>query len=216
MVMTEAGIRILVGEDNPGDARVVEILLSEVNAPRFGITHAEHLSEALQRLEEQSFDVILLDLSLPDSSGLETVRTTRGAAPRTPLVVLSGQDDEEVALQSLKRGAQDYLVKGRGGGDTIARVIRYSIERKNAQEALRRSEELYRTVVEQAAENIFLVDVKTKRILEANAAFYDSLGYTQEEIETMTLYDIVAHDKESIDYNVERIVREGHRSIGEG
>src|ERR671932_133202 len=215
MVMTEAGIRILLVEDNPGDARLVEILLSEVNAPRFGITHAEHLSEALQRLDEQSFDVILLDLSLPDSSGLETVSTTRRAAPRTPLVVLSGQDDEEVALQALKGGAEDYLVKGRGGGDTIARVIRYSIERKNAQEALRRSEELYRTVVEQAAENIFLVDVKTKRILEANAAFYDSLGYSQGEIETMTLYDIVAHDKESIDYNVERIVREGHRSIGE-
>src|SRR5919206_2406027 len=183
--MTEAGIRILLVEDNPGDARLVELLLSEVNTPRFGITSAEDLGAALQWLEEQSFDVILLDLSLPDSSGLETVSRTREAAPRTPLVVLSGQDDEEVALQALKGGAEDYLVKGRGGGDTIARVIRYSIERKNAQEALRRSEELYRTVVEQAAENIFLVDVKTKRILEANAAFYDSLGYSQEELRDM-------------------------------
>src|ERR671933_1348950 len=142
--MTEAGIRILLVEDNPGDARLVEILLSEVNAPRFFITHAEHLSEALQRLEGQSFDVILLDLSLPDSSGLETVSRTRGAAPRTPLVVLSGQDDEEVALRALQRGAQDYLVKGRGGGDTIARVIRYSIERERAEEELRQSEERFR------------------------------------------------------------------------
>jgi PAS domain S-box-containing protein len=131
------------------------------------------------------------------------------------MVVLSGRDDEETALRALQRGAQDYLVKGQGSGDTIARVIRYSIERKNAQEALRRSEELYRTVVAQAAENIFLVDVKSKHILEANAAFYASLGYTPEDLEAMTLYDIVAHDRESIDRNMERIVQEGHRSIGE-
>ena len=211
----EAAIRILLVEDNPGDARLVEILLSEVDAPRFAITHAERLGEALQWLEEQAFDVILLDLSLPDSSGLETVSRTRAAVPRTPMVVLSGRDDEEIALQALKGGAEDYLVKGRGSGDTIARVIRYSIERKNAQEALRRSEELYRTVVEQAAENIFLVDVKTKRILEANAALYDSLGYTPEELKRMTLHDIVAHDRESIDHNIQRVVQEGHRSIGE-
>jgi PAS domain S-box-containing protein len=214
-VTTEAAIRILLVEDNPGDARLVEILLSEVAAPRFGFTHVERLDEALQRLGEQEFDVILLDLSLPDSGGLETVSRTREAAPRTPLVVLSGRDDEETALRALKGGAEDYLVKGRGSGDTIARVIRYSIERKNAQEALRRSEELYRTVVEQAAENIFLVDVNTRHILEANAAIYDSLGYSPEELGEMTLYDIVAHDRESIDRNVERIVHEGDRYIGE-
>jgi PAS domain S-box-containing protein len=214
-VTTEAAIRILLVEDNPGDARLVEILLSEVAAPRFGITHVERLDEAIEQLGEAEFDVVLLDLSLPDSGGLETVSRTREAAPRTPLVVLSGQDDEETALRALKGGAEDYLVKGRGSGDTIARVIRYSIERKNAQEALRRSEELYRTVVEQAAENIFLVDVKTRRILEANAAFYDSLGYSPRELGEMTLYDIVAHDRESIDRNVQRIVHEGQRSIGE-
>jgi PAS domain S-box-containing protein len=139
----------------------------------------------------------------------------RAAAARTPMVVLSGQDDEETALLALKSGVKDYLVKGRGSGDTIARVIRYSIERQNAQEALGRSEELYRTVVEQAAENIFLVDIKTKRILEANAALVRSLGYTAEELTEMTLYDIVAHGQESIDRNIERIVQEGHYSIGE-
>ena len=211
----EAAIRVLLVEDNPGDARLVEILLSEVAAPRFGITHAERLDEAIEHLSDTEFDVILLDLSLPDSGGLETLSRTRAAAPHTPMVVLSGRDDEETALRALLRGAQDYLVKGRGSGNTLARVIRYSIERKNAQEALRRSEELYRTVVAQAAENIFLVDVKTKRILEANAAFYASLGYSPEELEAMTLYDIVAHDRAGIDHNIERVVQEGHRSIEE-
>jgi DNA-binding NarL/FixJ family response regulator len=133
-----AAIRVLLVEDNPGDARLVEILLSEVDSPRFEITHAGRLEEAIELLvgEAHYFDVILLDLSLPDSSGLETVSRMRAAAPRTPMVVLSGQDDEETALRALKSGVKDYLVKGRGSGDTIARVIRYSIERQNAQEAL--------------------------------------------------------------------------------
>jgi PAS domain S-box-containing protein len=83
------------------------------------------------------------------------------------------------------------------------------------QESLRRSEDLYRTAVEQAAENIYLVDVETKRILKANSALHRSLGYTEEEIQGLTLYDIVAHDRESVDRNTERIVQEGRLSIGE-
>jgi len=110
--------------------------------------HAERLGEALQRLGQQAFDVILLDLSLPDCSGQETVSRTRAAAPRTPMVVLSGQDNQEVALRALQRGAQDYLIKNHGDGDTIARVIRYSIERERAEEELRRSEERFRLLVE--------------------------------------------------------------------
>jgi PAS domain S-box-containing protein len=88
-------------------------------------------------------------------------------------------------------------------------------ERKEAEKKLRESEKLYRTVVEQAAENIFLVEVKTKRILEANAALVRSLGYTSEELKEMTLYDLVAHDRESIDRNVERVLDEGRQFIGE-
>jgi diguanylate cyclase (GGDEF)-like protein/PAS domain S-box-containing protein len=88
-------------------------------------------------------------------------------------------------------------------------------ERKEAEKALRQSEELYRTVLEQAAENIFLVDVETKRILEANAALHRSLGYAPEELKDMTLYDIVAHDQQSVDRNIRRILAEGHHLIGE-
>ena len=88
-------------------------------------------------------------------------------------------------------------------------------DQKQTEEALRQSEELYRSVVEQAAENIFLIDVETRRILEANAAFHNSLGYAPEELEEITLYDIVAHDRESIDRNIELILHEGQRYIGE-
>ncbi len=88
-------------------------------------------------------------------------------------------------------------------------------ERKHQEEALRQSEALYRTVVEQAEENIFLVDVKSRRVLDANDALLRSLGYTDDELQEMTLYDIVAHDQKSIDLNIVRIMEEGHRSLGE-
>ncbi|QIN78560.1 PAS domain S-box protein [Rubrobacter marinus] len=95
-------------------------------------------------------------------------------------------------------------------------AIRYEItDRKRTEEALAQSEELYRSVVEQAAENIFLVDVETKRILESNAALHASLGYTAEEMRGMTLYDLIGHDRESIDRNVTWTVREGRRFVGE-
>src|SRR3712207_2435337 len=89
------------------------------------------------------------------------------------------------------------------------------VESQSHQESLRRSEELYRSVVEQAEENIFLVDTETKRILQVNAAFHRSLGYAPEELKEMTLYDLVAHDRESVDRNAQRIVREGRLSLGE-
>ena len=94
--------------------------------------------------------------------------------------------------------------------------VQYDItEQKRVEAALRQSEELYRTVVEQAAENIFLVDVETKRVLEANAALRRSLGYTPEEFQDLTLYDIVSHDRQSVDQNTQRILEEGQRYLGE-
>jgi PAS domain S-box-containing protein len=88
-------------------------------------------------------------------------------------------------------------------------------ERREIERALRQSEELYRTVIEQAAENIYLVDLETKRIIESNAALHRSLGYTMEELREQTLYDIIAQDRESIDQNLRRIVDEGHFLVGE-
>jgi diguanylate cyclase (GGDEF)-like protein len=132
----DASVRVLLVEDNPGDARLVEILLSEVGTTSFEITHAVRLSEALEHLSRSEYDVILLDLSLPDSSGVETVDQMRAAVHHMPVVVLSGQDDEDTALRAIQGGAEDYLLKGHGDGGLIARSIRYSIERKRSEERL--------------------------------------------------------------------------------
>ena len=176
-------IRILVVEDNPGDARLVEILLSEAHSSDgFDVVHTQRLDEALQLLSGQTFDVILLDLSLPDSSGLETVSRTRKTAPRTPLVVLTGQDDQEVALQALQRGAQDYLLKGQESGDTLARVIRYSIERQGTEEELRQSEERFRLLLEGVEDYAICMLDPDGRVTTWNEGAERINGYTPEEI----------------------------------
>jgi len=134
--MQTTTIKVLLVEDNPGDALLVRMLLEEVGASKLDLTEVGLLGEALERLVEEDFGVVLLDLSLPDSQGLDTVNQVRVVAPEAPIVVLSGLDDEEMALQALQSGAQDYLVKGQGDGDLIARSIRYAIERKKAEEKL--------------------------------------------------------------------------------
>lgn len=129
-------ITVLLVEDNAGDARLVRELLSETSGQRFTVDHVEQLSAALGKLKAEEPDVVLLDLSLPDSQGLQTLTQMQNAGPHLPIVVLTGHDDEELALNALQSGAQDYLVKGRGDGDLLARSIRYAVERKHFEERL--------------------------------------------------------------------------------
>lgn len=123
-------VRILLVEDNPGDARLLRVTLEEAQSLRFDLVHAARLSEALERVAEGPADVVLLDLSLPDAHGMETVTRMLDAAPDVPIIVLTGLTDETVAVQAVQAGAQDYLVKGTVDGGTLARAIRYAMERK--------------------------------------------------------------------------------------
>ena len=123
-------VRILLVEDNPGDARLLRYTLQEAESLRFDLVHASRLSEALEQVAGAAFDVVLLDLSLPDGHGMETVTRMLGAAPSVPIIVLTGLADETVAVQAVQAGAQDYLVKGTVEGGTLARAIRYAMERK--------------------------------------------------------------------------------------
>ena len=129
-------IKVLLVEDNPVDAQLTQDLLGEWALDQFDISHAPILAEGLAKLSRGRFDVVLLDLSLPDTHGLSTVTQVLATSPGVPVVVLSGQDDHPLALQALQHGAQDYLVKGKGEADFLARSILYAIERKRAQERL--------------------------------------------------------------------------------
>jgi len=134
--MEHEKIKVLVIEDSPVDQQlIIEMLSGERDGP-FSVECAERLSEGLKKLEESYFDAVMLDLGLPDSFGLGTFTTVRSQAARVPIVVLSSRDDEELSLQAVHNGAQDYLVKWNVNAETIRRSLRYAIERKQIQEAL--------------------------------------------------------------------------------
>lgn len=149
-----APTQALLIEDNPGDARLIETLLAA--APALGLDvrlrHARTLAAGLEHLRTSSFDVILLDLGLPESAGLETVQRMFAHVPRVPaLVVLSGLADEDVAVQALRTGVQDYLVKGQVDTAQLVRAIRYAIGRHQAEEALTRELERSRELASERA-----------------------------------------------------------------
>ncbi|MBI5685475.1 MAG: SpoIIE family protein phosphatase [Verrucomicrobia bacterium] len=131
--MGEKAIRILLVEDEVDDARLMQLTLNEGARDQFDLTHVERLDAALKTLKEQAFDLVLLDLSLPDCCGLDTFFKLHNQTPSTPVVVLTGLDDEKTAIAAAKGGAQDYLVKGQFNRNLLARAIRYAIERKRAE-----------------------------------------------------------------------------------
>jgi len=122
--------RILLVEDNAGDVRLVRQMLSDEGSRHSELMHVESMVEAERYLAENAVDVMVLDPGLPDADGLGAIRRAHAAAPRIPLVVLTGLDDEELAAQSLHEGAQDYLIKGQIEARGFLRAVRYAIERK--------------------------------------------------------------------------------------
>lgn len=127
--MGSAPTRILLIEDNPADARLIQETLSEAGGAAMDVWWAERLSTGLRQLAEADVDVVLLDLSLPDSQGLDTLLSLRAQAPNTPVIVVTGLDDEGLALRAAREGAQDYMLKGSVSLQSLARLIRFTIER---------------------------------------------------------------------------------------
>jgi len=133
-------VKILLVEDSATDAALLEEALLQSTNGSFEFTHAETWAQAAARLRKQHFDVLLLDLSLPDVSGRDTFIRARAEAPHLPIVVLTGQADEAVGLEAVRHGIQDYLIKGQAFGLQTARAIRYAVERKQAETALKQAE----------------------------------------------------------------------------
>ncbi|NFV80467.1 EAL domain-containing protein [Magnetospirillum aberrantis] len=180
---------VLVVEDNPGDARLVELFLREETADPFRILKAGVLADALTVLTAEHVDVVLLDLSLPDSFGLATLASVKSVRPLVPVVVLTGTKDEMLALEALRRGAQDYLVKGGDDGELLRRAIRYAIERSRVEVALRLSEDRFRAVFQNAGVGV-LLSAADGRFLQANPAFCTMVGYAEDELVGRCFEDI--------------------------
>ncbi len=170
---------ILLIEDSRAQLKAVSAILRTED---FQITCAASLREALACLDYTSFDCILLDLSLPDSEGLDTLRGVRSKARSAPLIVLTSTDDPVQVAEALKEGAQDYLIKGRIDGELLKRSIRYGIDRARTQEMVRQSEEKFRLLVESARDYaIFMLDTEGN-ILTWSQGAERITGYNADEI----------------------------------
>ena len=130
MVMNAEMKRILLIEDNPGDVRLLVELLREYGKYQFSLDHVERIDQAMEHLTKQDIDLLLLDLSLPDGSGIETVQRIAGAALQVPIIVLTGLENDTLAMEAVQVGAQDYLVKGQVTGPMLIRAMNHGIERK--------------------------------------------------------------------------------------
>jgi signal transduction histidine kinase len=151
--MNSAPLKILLVEDSPSDAALLQESLTQSGFERFEFTHAERWADAAQNLRQGQFDVMLLDLSLPDRTGRDTFLQARTEAAHLPIVVLTGSADESAGLEAVRHGIQDYLIKGQADGRQTARAIRYAIERKRLEEALQKIQaELEKRVEERTAE----------------------------------------------------------------
>jgi DNA-binding NtrC family response regulator len=183
--MKNKPISILLVEDNPGDVALFREMLGEANAVQFELTHCNMLSSALTLLGKESFGIILLDLSLPDGEGLNTVVRTHAAVPSVPIVVMSGLDEEELAARALHEGAQDYLVKGQVDGNLLIRSMRYAIERKQVEDALRKAHDKLELHVQERTEDLVEANRQLLWEIEERRKAEESLRKALKEIEQL-------------------------------
>jgi signal transduction histidine kinase len=142
MSTTNKPLQLLLVEDSPSDAALHEAnILAQGTTGDFFVTVTGSLQKALGHLKNNHVDAMLLDLNLPDSTGLSTIQQARQISPDTPIIVLTGLDDEKIGMEAVHAGVQDYLVKGQADGRTIIRAVRYAIQRKKIETELRESSE---------------------------------------------------------------------------
>jgi signal transduction histidine kinase len=162
-------IEILLIEDNPGDARLIKEYLSEVKNITFNFQVSERLIQGIEIVESENIDLVLLDLKLPDSEGLDTFRRIFAAAPHVPIIVLSGLNDETTAIKAVQMGAQDYLVKDKVESNLLIRSIRYAIERK-------RAEEEHQSLLEQRIRSLSIIEAQENERRRISRELHDGLG----------------------------------------
>ncbi len=186
--------KILIVEDNPGDLFLVKEFLKRTSLPPFEIFHADNLQVAISLLNTHSFKLILLDLFLSDSEGINTFEMIYPLSANAPVIVLTGLVDEKITSEALNKGAQDYLVKGEYDKKLLEKTIRYAIERKQNQELLKRSEEEYKLLFESNPIPMWAYDVETLGIVTVNAAAILYYGYSRDEFSKLTIEDIMSND----------------------
>jgi len=191
--MNLEGIRVLLVEDNPGDVRLFSELVRSTGAKSFAFEHVSTLRGAIEKLSSSEFDVVLLDLTLPDEQGLATLHRTHAHEPNVPIVVLTGRGDEALAVQAVRAGAQDYLFKGRVDGDLLVRSIRYATERGRSLQALERREEHFRSLIENSLDLVSILNLDGT-IRYASPSHERILGFTVDELVGRNVFSFLHAD----------------------
>jgi diguanylate cyclase (GGDEF)-like protein/PAS domain S-box-containing protein len=209
--LPSALIRVLLIEDNPGYSEVIQIMLEKVRGARFDVTGAKRLSDGLQRLKDESIDVILVDLTLPDSQGLDTFDTVHAQVPDLPIIVLTVTDNDELAFKAVQKGAQDYLVKDQVDGKLLVRAIRYAIERKRMEKMLLNAAQEWRTTFDGISDFLCLIDTK-QNIIRCNKAMTKFLKKSFADILGRSCCDLVHGASEPFEECPFERMRETRRS----
>lgn len=173
-------INCLLIEDNPADVFLIRGMLNPGGKGEYQITHAGNLTQGLNILDTEKFDIIISDLGLPDSEGLDTVKSVVNRIKNLPIIVLTSNDSEQVGNESLSIGAQDFLIKGTINSDQLLRAIRYAFRRKNVEAKLRESEEKFRTMVETSPDAVMMFNEGGK-IVYASKRAAEVHGYSDEK-----------------------------------
>jgi len=189
-MLLKSALKFLVIEDNTGDFILVKTYLIEL-IPAAIITQNKYIAEAEASLKTIQFDLIFLDLTLPDSEGSNNVENVIKLAADIPVIVLTGLNDKQVGIESLKLGAMDYLVKYEVNQATLLKSIIYSIERKKSSKNLRLSEEKYRYLFNKNPESIFIWDAASFKILDVNETAINTYGYSRDEFLKMKLQYLI-------------------------
>jgi len=188
--MIAKAIKLLLVDDDSVDRRLItKALHSFSHIVQFNIETAGTLSEATERLSSGSYDVVLLDLNLPDSSGIDTIKEANAVNSNVPFVVLTGLSDEKMALLAIEKGAADYLVKGKFSDDGLMRAIRYAIERKRPEQRLKNAAKEWRTTFDSITDFIAILD-EDFNITRVNRALSDAFGVEPQQLIGKKCYDV--------------------------
>ncbi len=187
---TSNDLNLLLIEDNPADVFFLKKMLRDVPFTINNIYEADRLEKGIDLLKNTNVGLTILDLSLPDSSGLNSLADILKAAGKIPIIILTGLDDTNMALEAIKAGAQDYLVKGEFNKNVLQKAIQYSLERKKQEEIIKESEEKYRLIFKNSPFPSWIYDPVTLQFLEVNEAAIYKYGYSYDEFLKLTLKDI--------------------------